>query len=770
MAESLFKPAEPAPESYVRVAVERGFDAPDGLTYAAPSSMPDLAVGERVIVPLGRGDARTEGYIVEIGVRPDFDPDRIKSVATRTGARLPPRLVELARWIAAYYCCPLGMTLASMIPAPVKREVGRITRTELRPSGAEPINKLAPATAEAWEKISRLPSEAFPLTERELQRRIEADSVGPIRRLLRADLLEESVSQSVRALAAIDTGSAEPMRAVQLTPEQHAAVGAVNATSDTFTVHLLFGVTGSGKTEVYLRALDEVVERGRCAIVLVPEISLTPQTVARFVHRFRSAGVAVLHSGLTAAQRNQQWRLLHDGKARIVVGARSAVFAPFDAAGGAPLGLIVVDEEHDSAYKQDQAPRYHARDVAIRRAQIENCPVLLGSATPSLESWRNALRERYRLHRLPARVAGAAMPRVEIVDLKEELRALARRERGVRLIGPRLHRALEQTLHIGAQAMLLLNRRGYANYICCPDHRCGWVMSCEDCDAAMVYHRDRNLPLGGLVRCHHCMAEMKLPPSCPICGRRVNTFGMGTQRVEEELTRLFPSLAEGESLVRLDSDAIRGARQWGVVLDRFRSGEIRVLLGTQMIAKGHDFPNVRLVGVINADTSLNLPDFRAAERTFQLVSQVAGRAGRTADRPGLVIVQTFSPETPAIQCAAAHDFTTFAREELAVREPMRLPPIGRMARIVVRDKDPAKAMTIAREICSALRDDAGDGLIIRDPFPCPISRIGGAHRIAIELMAASATPIQRALTGARNRRLFTSDARTAVDVDPIALL
>ncbi len=756
-----------APAFFAHVAIERSVDLPEGLTYAVPASMADLRVGERVLAPLGSGNRLAPGCVVEINVRPDLAAERIKPIAKRTGLVIPPSLVDLARWISRYYCAPLGVAVSSMLPAPVKRGIGRREVIEIERTGMQPAEKLPPKARAAWEAIESLPEDVFPLAPRALMERIGAETQGPINRLVRLGLLRLVRSQRVHALW--QEHAVAPPQDLALTDEQKRAVEGIGATLGGFAVHLLRGVTGSGKTEVYLRVLERVVAQGRGAIVLVPEISLTPQTVGRFLGRFERAGVAVLHSGLTPAQRNQQWTMLAAGEARIVVGARSAVFAPFDRA-RVPLGLIVVDEEHDSAYKQDQAPRHNARDVAVKRGQIEGCPVVLGSAMPSLESWRNAAQGRYSLHELSIRAAGAALPRVEVVDLAQELRARAQSERRVSLIGPRLEGALRRTLGEGGQAILLLNRRGYANYISCPDHGCGWTMVCDHCDATMVYHKDRRLPLGGFVRCHHCLEEQRLPARCPVCGKNITTFGMGTQRVEEELALRFPELEHGGAMLRLDSDTITSGRQWHDVLERFGRGEVRVLLGTQMIAKGLDFPRVRLVGVISADTSLNLPDFRAAERTFQLVSQVAGRAGRAADGPGRVVVQSFNPETPAIRHAANHDYAAFAAEEMTWRAEAGLPPATRMARVVVRDKDYAKALAAAREVGEALRDAARETAQVRGPMPCPLSRLHGQHRIAVEMTAETPAAIQKAIAAARSAGLLKSDAHTAVDVDPVMLL
>jgi primosomal protein N' (replication factor Y) len=420
--------------------------------------------------------------------------------------------------------------------------------------------------------------------------------------------------------------------------------------------------------------------------------------------------------------------------------------------------------------------------------------VLLGSATPSLETWHNATPAaqggagRFQLHTLPDRVAGGRMPTVEIVDLVEEGKKRDSADRRLRSIGPTLEHAIRRVLDRdealtpaargGGRVMLLLNRRGYASYICCPDQRCGWFMTCNHCDVTVVYHK-RTLAQGGggggksgVVRCHHCLAEQRLPAQCPVCEKNVNTFGFGTQRLEDEIADLFPSLVSGETMLRLDSDTMRRASDYFSALDRFRRGEVRLLLGTQMIAKGLDFPDVELIGVINADTAINMPDFRAAERTFALVSQVAGRAGRSdaSAKRARVIVQTFTPQEPAIQYAAAHDFEGFAAREIGFRRESALPPVGRMARIVCRDEDAAKAERHAREVHDALAAVGEKRLRLRAPAPCPISRVAGHYRWAVELMAPTPGPIQNALAAIRASAAVRSDAHTAVDVDPVALL
>jgi primosomal protein N' (replication factor Y) len=788
---------------YVRVAVERGIDrgdggAGEGLTYAVPVGM--VRVGQRVEVPLGRGNKPAAGIVVEVGGSELLEGlSRAKPLLRASSAVLPETLVELARWMAKYYICPLGMVMAAMLPAAVKRGVGLRVRVELERAAGEDVAvmlespRLSKAARKAWEAIGGLDSRG-PWEPRALAREIGATNLGPVNRLVELGLLRKVEREVVRARPPVwerfelERPAPEP----ELTGEQRRAADGIAAGLGSFSVHLLRGVTGSGKTEVYMQVIRRVLGRGGSALVLVPEISLTPQTAGRFIERFKAHGaVAVLHSGLPAAERHRQWAVAASGKAAVVVGARSAVFAPVPR-----LGVIVVDEEHAGDYKQDQLPRYHGRDVAVKRGQLEGCPVVLGSATPSLESWANATARpaRYALWELTERVGGGTLPRVEVVDLAAERRVRAELWKGggrdarptsrhdggrppsrawdyryFEALGPTLERALGETIAAGGQAILLLNRRGYSSYICCSAPSCGWVMNCSDCDAAMVLHRHGALPAGELLRCHHCLAEQIVPAQCPVCRRRVISMGVGTQRLEEELTAKFPPLAEGGAMVRVDGDTMKSARDYFDVLARFGRGEVRVLLGTQMISKGLDFPNVRLVGVINADTGLSLPDFRAAERTFQLVSQVAGRAGR-GGHAGRVIVQTVNPHAQAIRLAAAHDYVSFAREELELRRGAGLPPVTRMARIVVRDEDHARALSRARALAEELERAGGGRLRLLGPGPCPVSRIAGQFRMGIEVLARRTRDLQAALNDLRERGLLKSDAATAVDVDPVALI
>ena len=579
------------------------------------------------------------------------------------------------------------------MPAAVKHGTGLRKVDRVRTVAGFDGSALPKRTRQTMEAIAGLPGGTFPIGLPQLAALVGVKTVAPLKRLIAAGALQVESVDAVRvgnALPGEDAGATTRGVMPELTREQSRVVDSVGAALGGFGVHLLEGVTGSGKTEVYLRLIQRVLDMGKTAVVLVPEISLTPQTAGRFTQRFGAGVVTVLHSGLRATQRHAGWAACENGSARVVVGARSCVFAPLR-----NLGLIVVDEEHDSGYKQDQLPRYHARDVAVKRTQLEGCVCLLGSATPSLESWCNAQRgadgspARFGHHRLTQRVGGATMPKVRIVDMAEERRLAAGSEGGAQrmgLIGPTLEGAMDRTLTAGGQVILLLNRRGFAHRLACPAAACGFVLSCESCDSSLVLHTRRGGEQStgaGLVRCHHCLMEQRVPRLCPACGKPLLRLGAGTQRLEDEVVKKFAALGivEGQSMLRLDSDTMKHARDYERALGAFGRGEVRILLGTQMIAKGLDYPNVRLVGVVDADTALSLPDFRAEERTFQLVSQVSGRAGRGTE-PGITIVQTHSPRNPAIVLAAAHDYPAFAARECAIRRSAGLPPATRMARIV----------------------------------------------------------------------------------------
>ncbi len=760
---------------FVRVVIERALDQDEGWTYWSDR---DLEVGRLVHVPMGRGDTTTPGVVVSTGGREladGFDLRRIKRIRSAKPVVLEPLQLELCRWIASYYACPLGLVFAGAVPKGVRSRTG-LTNVELIGRVdplPEPLPKLPPTAREAFERVRALPKDAFPIEKKSIKHTLGLRSIAPVNALVKAGILVESSIERVRTPSVFKLLD-EPDRPIPaLTPDQQRVLDDIDPALDRFGVHLVHGVTGSGKTELYMRLIERVLARGKTALVLVPEIALTPQTAGRFVSRFRDIGVALLHSGMSAGARHAQWSLVEDGNARVVVGARSAIFAPIR-----DLGIVVVDEEHDSSYKQDRSPRYHARDCAVMLANFAKCPCVLGSATPSLESWSNTIHKGWSRHTLGTRAGGGSMPTVRIVDRTQDRPSGAThgssKAVSFPIVGRRLEQAVHETLERHEQVILLLNRRGYASMVASADPKCDWVLRCDQCDAAMVVHKSlvRTRRGSRFVRCHHCANEQLIPETCPETGKGVVQLGVGTQRVEDELIARFGArhnLTLGDSLVRVDSDTMHSASDYFTILDRFSRGEIRMMLGTQMIAKGLDFPNVTLVAVLNADTALGIPDFRAEERTFQLVAQVAGRAGR-GQREGRVIVQTMNPRSDAITLAAAHDYPRFADRELTIRERSGLPPSTRMARIVVRDEDARRAEERAGEIAKSLAAHADPRVTITGPFPCVITRISNEFRFSVELLAPGPTLITRALESCRRGGALASDPKVMIDVDPLWML
>jgi primosomal protein N' (replication factor Y) len=771
-------PALPAVGPFAEVAIEQSVDR--ALDYSIPPRLvPSLRVGQRVRVPLGRNNKPALGYVVAI--RPTSSYPRIKPLTAIDDDRalVAGPLLELARWMSRYYVAPLGVVIDNIIPAAVKKKIGIGYSQMVRLAQSREQTQTLLETTRAPKRravLARL-LQLEPDAEIEINRLAGEAGVTPptVRKLATMGLITIRSEPDMNAFAADIRFSAADEPAIALNEDQQKVYDQLIPRMDGgFSVNVLFGVTGSGKTEIYLRCIQRVVESGRGAIILVPEIALTPQTTRRITGRFPR--VAVLHSGLSATQRHRYWQQIARGQADVVVGARSAIFAPVP-----NLGVIVVDEEHESSYKQDTAPRYHARDVAVKRAQICGIPVVLGSATPSLETWRKAQAPAaeaqpaagdYYLLKLPQRVRGFELPHVELVDMREE----AKLRKGVHLISRRLEHLLQHTLASKQQAILLLNRRGYSNYIYCK--ACTHLMQCKYCDSTLTYHRtagadvqsaalDKSVHTGQL-HCHYCLAVNPLPPMCPECGKKLSLFGMGTQRVEEELLRRIPNIR----YARVDSDSMRGSRDYEKVLDQFGKGELDLLLGTQMIAKGLDYPNVTLVGVISGDTALALPDFRAAERTFQLITQVAGRAGRGELR-GRVVLQTFLSDDPTIMAAIKQDFEGFAATELGHRREIGLPPYARMIRIVMRDQDPEKLNRRAAELSATIAEAAerhGQAVSMQGPMPCPIERIAGFHRAQIVLKSGQAARLQRILAEVRESGALARNERIAVDVDPVALL
>ncbi len=736
------EPAEPAGET---VGIAVGANVWCDYDYAWPAAWGAPRRGQRVRVPFGRGDRRTLGFVVRTGQR--HTTRKLKTVAELIDPAplLDEPLMALAEWISSYYLTPLGLVLPAMIPTAAGKHPPR-TETVVYLSSAPgdwPVNLGGRQKKVLDELLEARKQGIEPLPLQSLRRHSGAGA-DTIARLIKRELIRTEVRKVVLAEEP-DGAEADEF---EINDAQKAASAAIIAQLDSgFAAILLHGVTGSGKTEVYIRAIREVAAAGKQVILLAPEIALATQTFQRLAKRLPR--VAVLHSGLTDAERAHQYQQIRDGHALVVIGPRSAVFAPTR-----QLGLIIVDEEHEGSYKQDNAPRYHGRDVAVKRAQAAGVPIVLGSATPSLESFANAQRGRYQLLSLPNRVRGLPMPKLKLVHLRRDLTPGR-----VELIGRTLTAKVATALDRDQQIILLMNRRGYASFVFCPS--CQWQMQCTDCSRAMVYHQATQLGM-----CHYCQQTALLPEHCPSCRKKLLLFGMGIQRIEDELGRKFPTARA----VRMDSDTMTTPGQFIKLLDDFRAGQIDILLGTQMVAKGLDFPRVSLVGVISADTSLTIPDFRSAERTFQLIVQVAGRAGR-AERGGEVIVQTLHADEPAIQRAVEHDYEGFAKGELPSREQVGLPPYTRMVRLLVRHTSATQCEQAATELIERLRVIFPDssGVAMMGPMIPPVARIRKQFRWHILLTCKTPGFIQSRLRPLIDKLTREIPAELLADVDPTSL-
>jgi len=735
--------------AYVGVALDMPVDRL--FTYRVPSAQrPRADVGYRVVVPF-RGRARTGIVAAVEHEQPDF---RVLDVseAPDDHALLGPDLLALGAFIARYYGSSLGEALAAMLPRGVRRRGKGMRRRRVHLASDEKARALESAgkLSEPQQRVLRrlrLHPEGILLSD--LCRAAHV-SASPVQTLARHEVAALTTERSHADALDEAAQSAERTEPPPLTPEQARALDTLQAVvrTETYGAFLLLGVTGSGKTEVYLQAIDTCVQQGRQAIVLVPEIALTPQTVRRFRGRFER--VAVLHSGMTEAERARTWRRIRAGEADVVIGPRSAVFAPVPR-----LGLLVVDEEHETSFKQQNAPRYHARDVGVVRARESGAVVILGSATPSLESYCNAQHGRYGLLELPERVAGRSLPSVQIIDLKNE----SERVPGHSLFSRTLEIRIAEALRGGGQVILLQNRRGYATSVACA--RCGYLVECKHCDVTLTYHRGDALAL-----CHLCGHEARVPPACPDCALPgLKMRGVGTQTVEERLTERFPEAR----IARMDSDSMITRDAYEDVLGRFERREIDILVGTQMIAKGLDFPNVVLVGIISADTSLMLPDFRAGERTFALLAQVAGRAGR-GEVDGRVVIQTRMPAHPAIELAADQDYAAFARKELEDREAFGYPPFGRLLRVVLRGKDPRTLDGRARETQARIVAAATKTTQILGPATPPVARVQGMHRRHIVVKAPGHREVADVVRALRAAPRPKKGVEESWDVDPMGVL
>lgn len=798
--------------AYVEVAV--GLPVRGTYHYSVPEALAHAAQpGMRVLVPFGKRGVT--GVVVRVTSVPPAGVGGVRAVreVLDDAPALDAALLDLCLWVADYYVAPPGEVLRAALPAGTRVAVAhRLRLTErgqavLRgeAAGALPaavVRQLVAVKAGRRVAAADLAAlEAAGLAERadaRLGARVRELRVATVRlarplgdedrRLLaraprRAEVvaaLEAEGEMDTSVLARRIAGAAASLRALEtaglvvrgsrlvtrgsfvadsslepallLNPEQQRAVTAISSAvaTNAFQSFLLFGVTGSGKTEVYLRAIAEVLAAGRGALVLVPEIALTPQLAARFRARFGDA-VAVLHSGLAEGERFDQWRRLRAGEARIALGARSAVFAPV-----ARLGIIVVDEEHDSSFKQEEGVRYNARDVALVRAQRAGAACVLGSATPALETFANAIEGRLSLLELPRRATAQTLPEVEIVDLTRH------QPDPETLLSSPLRAALEATLAAGEQAILFLNRRGFATFVVCVG--CGHAFRCPHCSVSLTYHR-----AGERLRCHYCGFAAAVPVSCPACAAdgTIQRLGLGTERIEHALRERYPKARIG----RLDRDTAAG-RGLGDVLGKVAARELDILVGTQMVTKGHDFPGVTLVGVLVADSALSLPDFRAAERTFQLLTQVAGRAGR-GERPGRVLIQSYAAAHPAIVCAKTHDYRGFFATESASRAELGYPPHGRLIAIRFEGSDEVAVRALADELAERVRCSTGAarGVALLGPAEAPLARLKGQARWHLWARARDRGALRayvRDLVAGLDRA--HAGVRVSVDVDPVSAL
>jgi primosomal protein N' (replication factor Y) len=737
----------------------------DLLTYAVPEGVEPPAVGARVLVPLG--SRVVTGIVIDKGGRtlsPQVEVKMLRQVVDRE-AFVPPDVVALARWTADYYAAGVGDTIPALLPPMARRgraDAHKTTRmAAITAAGLEVLSvegrpagfALGTKQREALELLAGTPMGMT--TPAMSGRGIAADAISRLAKhgyiSLRNDRVDrDPFTASDSSFAAVPDG-VTPHITRQLTAEQTAAFERLRALAATgaFRVALLHGVTGSGKTEIYVRLAAAVRAGGRRVLMLVPEIALTPAMAAIFREAFAER-VAIQHSGLSDGERHDQWQRIRRGEIDVVVGTRSAVFAPL-----AQVGLIVVDEEHDGSYKQEESPRYHGRDVAIVRAQRAGALVVLGSATPSMESYHHAVTGKYERVVLERRVLDRPLAAVTIVDMREEYAAA-----GPDVI---LSRALGAGIRLrvarGEQALVLLNRRGFATAVFC--RQCAGTLDCPNCSVSLVVHGEGH---ARRARCHYCNYTSRVPTVCPLCaGPYLEQAGFGTERVEAEVARACP----GARVARLDRDAIRRKGSLGALLSKFRSGEIDVLVGTQMIAKGHDFPNVTLVGVVSADVGLGLADFRASERTFQLLTQVAGRAGR-GEQLGEAIVQTLYPGHYSIQLACRQDYPAFYEREMQFRRAMRYPPLVALVNTVIRSRTFAGAMDDAADVVEKVRE-ADREVRVLGPAPAPLGKLRGEYRAQLLIKGTNRRRIRERLQAALASRPDLQK-RIVVDVDPISVL
>jgi len=738
----------------------------DLLTYAVSDGTAAPVVGARVVVPLGT--RIVTGIVVETNVA-SSEPrtSGIKPVreVLDSAAFVPPDVIALARWTAEYYASGVGDAIPLLLP-PMARGARADAHKTMRvaaitPAGLQALEAPDSITGKQHEALSVLAGVPAGIGTPALAGRgIAADAISRLARRGYISIRSDRIDRDPFAAAGIamsdardsSGAGADGARARTLTGEQAAALDRLTALAKTgeFRVALLHGVTGSGKTEIYIRLAAAVRDLGRRVLVLVPEIALTPAASALFREAFGDR-VAIQHSGLADGERHDQWQRIRRGAVDVVVGTRSAVFAPLER-----IGLIVVDEEHDGSYKQEESPRYNGRDVAIVRGRHAGALVVLGSATPSMESYHNAVAGKYERVVLERRVLDRPLADVSIVDMREEYAA----EGPDVILSRPLRAAIQARLDRADQSLILLNRRGFATSVFC--RQCAGTIDCPNCSVSLVVHGEGS---ARRARCHYCNYTARVPPACPRCaGPYLDQAGFGTERLEAEVRASFPAAR----VARLDRDAIRRKGSLQALLHRFRAGEIDILVGTQMIAKGHDFPRVTLVGVVSADVGLGLADFRASERTFQLLTQVAGRAGR-GEQPGEAIVQTLYPTHYSIQLACRQDYPAFYQRELAFRTAMRYPPVVSLANAVVRARTFAGAMDDAADLAQKVRDADGGTLRVLGPAPPPLGKLRGEFRAQLLVKGTNRRKIRETLQAALASRPDLQ-RRTIVDVDPLNVI
>ena len=728
-------------------------DGPSELVfdYAVPAGL-EVLPGCRVRVPLRRKSATGTVLAAVEDERMDFALRELESLIDPEPL-ITPVLLRTGEWIAHYYGCGIETVIRSLLPEAVRSgensaKTRRVAVLDAVPDAVllEKLAKRAPRRHAILALLAHAPGMRLPVAD------LGEGAAAALKSMETAGLLRLEAEEVRRDPEADGVDEVVESQPLVLNEDQQRALDAVLASlrSPAPKPVLLLGVTGSGKTEVYLQAARQVIGMGKTVLVLVPEISLTPQTVRRFKARFAAMQdqVAVLHSNLSQGERFDEWHRIRKGLARIVIGARSAVFAPLP-----DLGLILVDEEHENTYKQESVPRYHGRDVAVLRAAFEGCAIVLGSATPSLESWHNAQTGKYQLLRLDRRADGQSMPLVRVVDMRQEA---ARHKGGPAVLSEKLRVALEHRLEKGEQAILFLNRRGFARSLQCP--KCGHVCQCPHCSVALTYHRtDERLV------CHVCGHQSIVPRKCPECGDPAIVLqGYGTQKVEEIMARVLPQA----KIARIDADAMRRKHALRDTLNAFKTHKIDILIGTQMIAKGLHFPNVTLVGILNADLSLHVPDFRAGERTFQLITQVAGRAGR-GDLEGEVIVQTFTPHSPSIQYARRHDFDGFAEQEMEFRRQFGYPPFAHCALLTARSNHERRAEFTLQTLHLRLAENTPPDILLGDPLPSPLVKAHGQFRFQLMLRSRRARTLTRHVQAVLARTSLPEDVTVVFDMDAL---